>query len=122
MYQGLSRLNFRSRLRWTASGTARSVWRNGLPGICRIITNVRKITTRMTGIVQKIRLTMNLSMAASIYPRRIVNERGRGSRPVRVLCRVLPYSVTTTFVRSVWFSRLTLKDSLMFSRSRFVYV
>jgi hypothetical protein len=35
------------------------------------------MTTRMTGIVQKTRLTMNLSMA-DLYPRRECHERGRG--------------------------------------------
>ena len=65
----------------------------------------------MTGIVQKTRLTMNLSIAR-LYPLCIVAERGRsreGSVPVRALER---YSVTTTLVRSVWLSRLTLKRVL----------
>ena len=78
MYQGSSTWNFRSRLRCTASGTARSEWRNGLPPICRIIMNVRKMTTSSTGIVQKMRLTMNFSIALSLYPRRRYSGTGAG--------------------------------------------
>ena len=58
-YQGWSRWNFRSRLRWIEAGTARSVLRNGLPLICRIIRNVNRTTSNSTGIVHSSRLMMN---------------------------------------------------------------
>jgi hypothetical protein len=36
--------------------------------ICRIITNVRKITSRITGIVQISRRMMNFVTEAVLYP------------------------------------------------------
>src|SRR5882757_3446995 len=62
MYQGLSRPNLRLRFASTAGGTALSLLRNGLPLISRIIQNVKKMTNKMIGIVQKTRRTTNFSM------------------------------------------------------------
>ena len=40
---------------WTASGTARSDYGTDCPPICRIIMNVKRITSRITGTVQNSR-------------------------------------------------------------------
>ena len=82
--------------------------------------NVRKMTTRSTGIVQKIRLTMNFSIGFP-YPRGSFPNRRAGHAPCPPSI-LRAYSVTTTFVRSVWFSRLTLKLSFTDSFSRLTNV
>ena len=58
-YQGRSSPYFASRFSWIDSGTARSEVRNGFPSICRMSTKVRKMTSRITGIVHRIRRMMN---------------------------------------------------------------
>ena len=80
--------------------------------------NVRKMTTSRTGIVQKMRLMMNFTMVV-LYPRRQEGERGRGCMAPSAFEERSCYSVTTTFLRSVWLSRLTENVSFTFSRSRF---
>src|SRR6476659_2000090 len=61
VYHGLSRWYLRSRFRWIDAGTARSVTWKGLPLICLIIVNVKRMTRRITGIVHRKRLMMNLT-------------------------------------------------------------
>ena len=65
---------------WTAGVTARSLRRNGLPSICRIIRNVIRMTSSRTGIVQSRRLMMNPAMSGLCLPGAGVDERQRAGR------------------------------------------
>src|SRR6266702_3892570 len=82
MYQGLFSPNLRLRFASTAGGTARSLFRNGLPLIARIIQNVMNMTRRMIGIVQRMRRTTNFNISWLYFRCGLgVSPRGGLSRP-----------------------------------------
>src|ERR671937_205096 len=107
-YQGSSRWNLRSRFCCTEAGTARSLLRNGLPLICRIIRNVNRITSRITGIVQRSRRSTNLVIARLSICARPGPEGRYGAAPQRGEGPAY-LSTTLTLLRSNWSSRLMLK-------------
>src|SRR5215204_3451418 len=66
MYHASSSPYLASRFAWISAGIARSDLRNGFPLIIRIIVNVMRMTSRMTGIVQKRRRMMNFVTASHL--------------------------------------------------------